>query len=105
MCKDNKEEYKTQVYPLKLKMTQTQIFEHFLKYVRRPKTDSFSGDNFPEAEFVEEIQTKVLRVFLLAIYSQLNSFALTVLFLHTHATSYSVVEFSYFTVHCKGERR
>jgi hypothetical protein len=93
MCKNYKEEYKTQMYPFKLKMTQTQLFENFLKYVRRPKTDSFSGDNCPEAEKLDEIQTKVLRlrVFLLAIYSQLNSFALTVLFSHTYATSYSVV--------------
>ncbi len=71
-------------------MTQTQIFENFLKYVRRPKTDSFSGDNFPEAEFVEEIQTKVYGVFRLAIDSQLNSFALILLFLQIHATSYRV---------------
>jgi hypothetical protein len=76
MCKDNKEKYKTQVYPLRLKMTQTQLFENYLKYVRWPKTDSFSGDNCPEAEKLDEIQTKVLRVFLLVIHSQLNSFAL-----------------------------
>ncbi len=35
------------------------------------------------------IQTKVLRVFLLAIHSHLYSFALRFLFLQTHATSYS----------------
>jgi hypothetical protein len=99
MCKNYKEEYKTQMYPFKLKMTQTQLFENFLKYVSRLKTDSFSGDNCPEAEFLDEIQTKVLRIFLLAIYSQLNSFALTVLFLQTQATSYSVIEFSYCTVY------
>jgi hypothetical protein len=42
-----------------------------------------------EAEFLDEIQTKVSRVFLLAIQSQLFSFALSFLFLQTHATSYS----------------
>jgi hypothetical protein len=34
-----------------------------------------------EAEFLEEIQTKVLRVFLLAIQRQLYSFALRLIFL------------------------
>ncbi len=38
-----------------------------------------------EAEFLDEIQTKVLGIFLLAIHSHLYSFA----FLQTHATSYS----------------
>jgi hypothetical protein len=38
-----------------------------------------------EVEFVDEIQTKVLRVFL----SHLYSFPLRFLFLQTHATSYS----------------
>jgi hypothetical protein len=46
----------------------------------------------PEAEFLDEIQTKVLRVFLLVIHSHFYSIA----FLQTHATSYSF---------CKGERR
>jgi hypothetical protein len=50
----------------------------------------------PEAEFWDEIQTKVLRVFLFAIHSHLYRFALRFLFLQTHATSYSF---------CKGERR
>ncbi len=58
MCKDYKEEYKTQVYPLKQKMTRTQIFENFLKYVRRPKTDSFSRHNCPEAEFLDKSRQK-----------------------------------------------
>jgi hypothetical protein len=40
------------------------------------------------AEFLDEIQTKVLRVFLLAIHSHLYSFALRFLFLLIHATSY-----------------
>jgi hypothetical protein len=39
----------------------------------------------PEAEFLDEIQKKVLKVFLLVIHSQ--SFALKFLFLQTHATS------------------
>ncbi len=41
------------------------------------------------AEFLDEIQTKNLRVFLLAIHSHLYSFALRFIFLRTHATSYS----------------
>jgi hypothetical protein len=49
-----------------------------------------------EAEFLDEIQTKVLRVFLLVIHSHFNNIALRFLFLQTHATSYSF---------CKGERR
>jgi hypothetical protein len=42
-----------------------------------------------EAEFLNEIQTKVFRVFLLAIQSTLYSFALRFLFLQTCATSSS----------------
>ncbi len=38
---------------------------------------------------MDEIQTKVLRVFLLAIHSHIYSFALRFLFLQTHATSFS----------------
>ncbi len=38
---------------------------------------------------MDEIQTKVLRVILLAVHSQLYSFALRFLFLQAHATSYS----------------
>jgi hypothetical protein len=37
---------------------------------------------------VQEIQTKVIRVFILAISSHLYSFGLRFLFLQTHATSY-----------------
>jgi hypothetical protein len=57
----------------------------------------------PGAGFLDEIQTKVLRVFLLAIHSHLYSFALRFLFLQTYATSYSF--YSLVIVHCKGERR
>ncbi len=57
----------------------------------------------PEAEFLDEIQTKVLWVFLLSIYSFLYSFALRFLFLQIHETSYSF--YSSTTVHCKGEKR
>ncbi len=67
----------------------------------------FFSETFPsilcEAEFSDEIQSKVLRVFLLAIHSHIYSFALRFLFLQTHATSYSY--YSSVTVHCKGERR
>jgi hypothetical protein len=44
----------------------------------------------PEPEFLDEIQTKVFRVFLLAIHIHLYSFALRFfIFLQIHATSYS----------------
>jgi hypothetical protein len=51
----------------------------------------------PEAESLDEIQAKVLRVFLLAIHSHLYSFASRFLFLQTHKTSYS-----FYTVEEKG---
>jgi hypothetical protein len=66
-----------------------------------------------EAAFLDEIQTKVLRVFLLAIHSHLYCIALGFLILHPHTTSYVylqtyvtfyvILQFSY----CKleGERR
>jgi hypothetical protein len=41
-----------------------------------------------EAEFLDEIQTKILRVLLLAIQSHLYSLAWGFMFLQTHATSY-----------------
>jgi hypothetical protein len=47
---------------------------------------------------LDEIQTKVFRVFLLAIHSHRYSFALRFLFLQTHATSYSF--YSLVTLHC-----
>jgi hypothetical protein len=46
-----------------------------------------------EAEFLDEIQTKLLRVFLLGIHS-LQQLCLRFIFLQTHATSYN---------YCKGE--
>jgi hypothetical protein len=55
-----------------------------------------------EGEFLDETQTKVFRVFLLAIHSHLYSFALRFPLLKTHATSYSFYHSA--TVHCKGER-
>jgi hypothetical protein len=42
-----------------------------------------------EVEFLDKIQTKVLRVFLLATKSHLYSFSLRFPFFKTHATSYS----------------
>ncbi len=61
-----------------------------------------------EAEFLDEIQAKVLGVFLLVIHGHLYSFALRFLFLqthatsyiflHTHATYYISVQFSYCTL-------
>jgi hypothetical protein len=55
-----------------------------------------------EAEFSDDIQTKVLTVFLLAIQSHLHSFALRFLFLQTHATSYSFCSVLLYTVKEKG---
>jgi hypothetical protein len=51
-----------------------------------------------EAEFLDEIQTKVWRVFLLAIQSHPYSFALRVLFFKTHATSCSFFSALLYTV-------
>jgi hypothetical protein len=42
-----------------------------------------------EAEFLDDIQTKIFRVFLLAIHNHLYSFDLRFLFVQTLATSYS----------------
>ncbi len=62
-----------------------------------------------EAEFWDEIKTKVLRVFRLAIHSHLDSFALKFLIIQTHATSYDfyssgvlVVELPMYAVKEKG---
>ena len=44
---------------------------------------------FFKAEFLDEIYTKVLRVFLLAVHSRLYNFALRFLLLQTHTTSNS----------------
>ncbi|MFN9897317.1 MAG: hypothetical protein ACK55Z_00710, partial [bacterium] len=54
---------------------------------------------YRETEFFDEIQTTFLGVFLLAIHSHLDSFALRFLFLQPHATSYSF--YSSVTVHCR----
>ncbi len=48
-----------------------------------------------EAVFLDIVQTKVVRVSLLAIHSHLYSFALRFLFLQTHATSYSFIVLIY----------
>ncbi len=48
-----------------------------------------ASTSWTEAKLLDEIQTKVLRVFFLAIHSHLYSFALRFLVLQTHATSYS----------------
>jgi hypothetical protein len=57
-----------------------------------------------EAEFLDEIQTKVLRVFLIAIHSHLYIFALRFLFLKTHETSYNFYVQLLYTVKEKGEK-
>jgi hypothetical protein len=55
-----------------------------------------------EAEFLDEIQIKILRVFLLVIQSHLYSFALRFLLLQTHATSYSFFSAFLYTVKERG---
>jgi hypothetical protein len=63
----------------------------------------FVDARWAEAKFLDEIQTKVLRVFLLAIQNHLYNFALRCLLLHGISYSfYSVLQHS---IHCKGERR
>jgi hypothetical protein len=59
---------------------------------------------YNEAKFLDEIQTKDLRVFLLAIQSHLYSFALRFLFLQTHVTSYSFCSALLYTVKEKGRK-
>jgi hypothetical protein len=56
----------------------------------------------PEAEFLDEIQTKVFKSFLLAIQSHHYSFALRFIFVQTHATSYSFFSALLYTVMEKG---
>jgi hypothetical protein len=57
-------------------------------HLRRQWKSIFSSllYTFPEAEFLDEIQAKVV---LHAVHSHLYSVALRLLFLQTHATSYS----------------
>jgi hypothetical protein len=55
-----------------------------------------------EAEFLDEIQIKILRVFLLVIQSHLYSFVLRFLLLQTHATSYSFFSALLYTVKERG---
>ncbi len=56
----------------------------------------------PEAEFLAENQTKVVRVFLLAIHSHLCSFTLRFLCIQTYATSYSIFILQCAIVNFKG---
>jgi hypothetical protein len=58
--------------------------------------------DYTEATFLDEIQKKVLKVFLLAIQSHFYNFALRFLFLQTHATSYSFYSALLYTVKEKG---
>jgi hypothetical protein len=55
---------------------------------RAPVSNIIRSEISTEAEFLNGIPTKVLRVFLLAIHSHLHSFALRFLFLQAPATSY-----------------
>jgi hypothetical protein len=60
----------------------------------------------PEAEFLDEIQTKIFRVFLLAFHIHFymySFFALRLLFLQTHATSYSFYSSVFVHVKEKGK--
>ncbi len=57
----------------------------------------------PDDEFLDEIQTKVFRVFILAIHSHLYSFALRFLFLKIHAKPLTVSRGQFlYTVKAKG---
>jgi hypothetical protein len=51
----------------------------------------------PEAEFLDEIQTKILRVFLLVIHSHFRSFACDYFFKLTQPNTVSTVH----TAHCE----
>jgi hypothetical protein len=62
----------------------------------------FVDARWAEVKFLDEIQTKVLRVFLLAIQNHLHSFALRFHFLQTHAISYSFYSALQYTVKEKG---
>jgi hypothetical protein len=62
----------------------------------------FEKSQRSEAAFLDEIQTKVLRVFLLTIQSRLYSFALRFLFLQIRETSYSFYSVLLYTVREKG---
>ena len=70
----------------------TEQYEYNIIPLNEPTAWVFSA----EAKFLDDIWTKVLRVFLLVIHSHLYSFALIFLFLQTQGTSWSF---------CKGERR
>ncbi len=58
----------------------------------------------PEAEFLGEIQTNVLTVFLLAIHNLLYSFDISIFFKLTQPLTVSTVQLLY-SVRCKEERR
>jgi len=74
---------------------------HYLKWLWYKIIEDGFGCTCREAEFLDEIQTKVIRVFLLAIHSHVHhSFAY--LFLQTHATSYSFYSALLFTLKEKG---
>ncbi len=70
------------------------------KTVHTKKGNPLVGSS--EAEFLDEIQTKILRVFILAIRRHLYSFDLKFLCLQTHATSYSFLSVLLYTVKEKG---
>jgi hypothetical protein len=64
---------------------------HFPKKARKRGVKNVGGNMTfppPKAEFLDEIQTKVLRDYFLAIHSRFYSFTLRFLFLQNHATSY-----------------
>jgi hypothetical protein len=67
-------------------------FSAGLKVRRHPRPISIQDQ--PEAEFLDEIQTKILRVFLFATHCHLYSLTFRFLFLKTHAASYE-----YFQTH------
>jgi hypothetical protein len=56
----------------------------------------------PEAEFLDENQTKFLRAFLLSIQSHICSFTFRFILLQTHTTTYSFYSSVLYTVKEKG---
>jgi hypothetical protein len=83
----------------------TAAIRTILEHVYSKMTADFFKSRFeyrPRGRFLDEIQTKVLRIFLLAIHIQLYSFALRFISLQAHATSYSFCSVLLYTVKEKG---
>jgi hypothetical protein len=83
------------------RMPKISASEHIILALRTRTTRTLTAS--PKAEFLDEIQTKVLKVFLLTIHNHLYSFALKFLFPQTHAMSSTVSTLQFlYTVKEKG---